>query len=209
MAEYTHKLRTDTPVAAAKAEAVKEEKPKVELREQNLPLWDRKIKIMEERGTTPNDLFDTDPQHIECPDVVKENVSFWWASDIILTRRPWLPGFNYELYEPVTETEIKEWGLKLNTKDRTPEGIPRIGSDMYLYWAPKKLRDQQMKLMRGPSLQERMQKQAHELRERMAKDKLGQAGDGTGPLGSELVISNDPRDLMDRIPSMANVGTPY
>lgn len=201
------KIRSDSALRLGEAEESK--KPTIsEPRDQHLPIWDRKIRAMEARGTTPRDLFDKDPFGYEMSEAAKEHVTLWWASDIILKRRPFLRGFNYDLYEPVTDKEVEEFGLKLNTKDRTPEGYFRVGNDAILYWAPKKLRDEQMKYMRGPTLRERMEQQRGELKERMMRERLRTGGDGTGPMQGELIVSKDINEVREGVHGAMNVGMP-
>ena len=115
----------------------------IERRDQVLPMWETRSQALRENHTTPRDLFATDWAKIDAPDEVKKNVRFLWMSEIIIRKRPILPGFAYEIYQPVTEDVMKQFQIKVHTNDRTPEGVPKAGMDAILYWAPEDMAKQQ------------------------------------------------------------------
>ena len=133
-------------------------------------LWDRKVEAMRSNGTTPRDLYERDPFAIDAPDDVKKHVGFLWMSDLFLKMSPMCHGFNRGIYEPVTPEVEKELGITVLSRDRTPDGVPRVGMDATLYWAPRELLNEQDKvLLSGAHVNARQkaEKRRHD-RERLA-----------------------------------------
>jgi len=126
-------------------------------------LWERRsAQLAKDRGTTARDAINPSILFVAAPQEVMDNVEFCWMSDIFLARRPLCPGFEWDLYKPVTPDVAKELRVRTNTQDHTPDGLIRAGHDALLYWAPKKEVLEMRKRMRGPSVQERMQAQRKE-----------------------------------------------
>jgi hypothetical protein len=143
-----------------------DDKPKTE----TVNLWDERAEFIRKNCTTPRDLFERDGTAVKSgiPDL-KKHVRFAWLSDRFLDDPPMRS--HPEIWQPVDEALIKKWQLKLNTRQRTDQGIPKWGKDVMLYWAPNDIVCEMEKFdaeLADPRRQ--MQKTQEELRKELGSD---------------------------------------
>jgi hypothetical protein len=152
---------------------------------QNLPLWARRLEAMKRNHTMPGDLLEHDPTGFEFTNKEAEkHVTCAWLNIDEMRRRPFMSGFHYDIFEPVTEEVMTEFGLKVQTGERTPEGQPKCGYDLAMYWAPKEAHDQMMHNMsRGARVKELMQREQQATSAKLAEASQS-GGRGTGPVGN-------------------------
>lgn len=172
-----------------------EDSVQYEPRQQRLPIWQRRTEALRERGVTSRDLFGGNPWYIDAPAATKKNCHFLWMSDIMWQKRPMLPGFRWDIYQPVTKELEQELGIKLATKNRTSDGVGRVGEDAFLVWAPKELVLEQDEIfLEGSRIAERMKAEHARFREGVSGPVA--TGDATGPTG-EVVVTNDAAELAE------------
>jgi hypothetical protein len=186
-----------------------EEKPVEEVpqrRQRNLsrqPYWSRRTAIMRETGTTPRDLYEEDPFIVDGPDEVMKNMQFSWISDIIRRKRPILSNYSHDIWEPVTPEIFEELGIKVRTKDRTPEGVPKIGADAALFCCPTEIWQEQFDLMmashRGVKQMLKSQKDA-------LKNKFG---DDVDLIGDARAIDSEEQLGRESDRQAKQIGTPF
>lgn len=159
-------------------------------RKQNLPIWKRREEFLRERGTTPRNLYDTDILAIKAPDSVKKNVRFLWASEPLWRNRPILPGFRYDIWEPVTKAVAEEMGIEVATRDFTPEGTYKAGHDAFLMWAPESVaREYDEYVARGADAKTLMRAAEAELNEKLE-------GQNSKSIGS-ILVTNSEKELAE------------
>lgn len=143
--------------------------PIVESVVKKIKLWDKRTEIIKKSGTMPRDFHEHSPFAVTFGNKeAQKGVRLCWISDWIRERRPMMTGYNHDLYQAVTPEIIEEFGLKLNTHARTPNGNPRAGMDAVLYWIPEEVAKAQDKiLMSGARAIERMRtsKRKEEIKE--------------------------------------------
>jgi hypothetical protein len=164
----------------------------VEFREQNIPIWERRSSALKKAGQTPRDVHEHDWTYIDMSDEVRKNIRFLWMSNILAEKRPILPGFHYDIYQPVTEEFIRETGIKPRAKDRTEAGVPRCG-DAFLVWAPAEIAAQQDAYWQEMARTKEMMRR----RKKEYRRSIRQGGRGdqfTGPIG-DIIVSNDMREI--------------
>lgn len=156
-------------------------------------LWDRRVEMLRSTSTTPRDLFETDVFETHMPPGTRRHVGLLWISEIIERKHPPLTGWMQDLYQPVTPEVMEELGITVRTKDRTPEGVPKAGTDAVLYWAPKELlKEQDEILLRGNKPSERL----HELEDEMTGVIRRDNRDGSGTFG-RFAVSRDLREVAE------------
>lgn len=140
-------------------------------------IWEKRMADLEARGTTPRDLYERDPFYVDAPPEVKKNVRFLWMSEIFAERRPICRGFQHDLYQPVTQEIMDEMGIKVDTRDRTPAGVPKVGFDAFLVWAPEEAAKQQDEIfLRGAKVRELMQERQDSIEEKFKGSHQGRIG---------------------------------
>lgn len=160
-----------------------EEKPK-----KTIKLWDKRMQALKDSGTLPRDVFGQDPLYWDAPDETKKHCHFHWANVNIMRDKPLIPGYNIDMYQPVDSEIAEQLSLKVKTKTMTPEGYYKVGDDLILTWCPKEAWEEQMSLMRGPTLKERMEAQRAAVQEAA---KSGGRGDvQTHGIGDVHLIDN-------------------
>lgn len=153
-----------------------------------VPLWKKEADRFRSKGTTPRDLYEGDPFYVFRPPHVAKNVRLLWMSDPIWQKRPILPGFRYDIYQPVTQEIIDEFGLKPATKDRTVDGVPKVGTDATLFWAPEEIaREQDIVFLRGANIADQMRAQKQDLEEKFRGQDQGVVGD--------VIVADTPEQL--------------
>jgi hypothetical protein len=169
-----------------------------------LPYWKRRSKILKDRGTTPRDLYgrDTNPFEVMGPPETMKNVHFFWNSDIMHQKNLPLPGFNKGMYEAVTPDLMEELGITVRTKDRTPDGVPKVGQDAWLTCCPMDMWKDQEKIQRGKPLKDILEDEQKESESKMARD-----GEMTKPIGGQDV-SRDIHEINQTEAEHSNVGGP-
>lgn len=147
-----------------------------------IPLWNKRAEILRARGTTPRNLYEGDPFHItgyEPGSIAKKHVRLLWMSDPIAERKPILPGFRADIFEPVTEAVAKELGIQPNTKERTIDGVYKVGRDAFLVWAPEVIaKEMDDILLRGARAAEAMVAVKEKFISQIPGEHQGAIGDG-------------------------------
>jgi hypothetical protein len=194
-----------------KVEAPKEpeEKPVEEApqrRQRNLsrqPYWSRRAAIMRDTGTTGRDLFESDPFIVEGPEEVMRNMSFCWMSDIIVRKHPILTNYSYDIWEPVTPELFEELGISVRTRDRTPEGVPKVGYDASLYCCPTEIAKEQFETMMKPhqDIKKMLKSQKESLR--------GKFGDDLEVIGDARLIDSEEQLGRESDRQAKQIGTPF
>lgn len=154
-----------------------------------IPLWKKQTDILRSKGTTPRDLYESDPFYVYKPPHVARHVRLLWMSDPVWQKRPVLPGFRYDIYQPVTEDVMSELGLKPATKDRTVDGVPKVGMDAFLVWAPEEIAHEQDQIfLRGANIVEQMAAAKNSLEEKFRGQDQGAVGD--------VIVADSPEQLI-------------
>jgi len=104
-----------------------------------------------DKGTTPRDVLEYQPDEWDCPPEVRRHIVVEFHSDFLMQRRP-VSTFQYEIWQPVTEKEIKEFGLRFRTRLKARNGQPLYGLDMKAYWTTRELYDQQKAVNRSSTI---------------------------------------------------------
>jgi hypothetical protein len=151
---------------------------------QNLPLWERKMEVLRRSRTTPRDLYDfriTDFK-FNNPEAERHVRLSWRNIDDMKARRKL--GFPYQIFSPVTDVELKEFGLEVTANDRTPEGTVLAGIDAVLYWAPAEAYDQwNERRMADKDLKHLLQREKETASEKIAAAAGQKYKDAGGPVG--------------------------
>jgi len=169
-----------------------------------LSYWKRRTNALKKRGTTPRDLYgrDGNPFEINGPSATMKNVHFFWMSDPVWEKDLPMPGFNKGMYEAVTPDLMNELGITVRTKDRTPDGVPKVGKDAWLMCCPMDLYKDQEKIQRGKPLKEILEGEQKQSESQMAHE-----ADVTQPIGG-YEVSRDINDITKKEAEHANVGSP-
>lgn len=164
-----------------------------------MPIWKRRAAMLKRKGTTPRNLFEGTPFHIDMPDRIKPHVRFLWMSDIMNQKRPILPTFSFDVWQPVTQDVAKELGIEnsLHTNDLTPEGVPKVG-DAFLMWAPEEICKEADKIARsGADAVAAMRRQSDSFRQH-AKGRYSEGiGDVTVTHDAEEIDEEEQRRITD------------
>lgn len=166
-----------------------------------LPLWQRRANALRQSGTVPRDMFTRDVSRVRCNKCGNQfnaktregqwlcphlgpHVRFLWMGDRMWERKLGITGYNYAIWQPVTEKVLQELDVSVDVTARTSEGVPRWGSDLFLVWAPEDIAKQYDELCaEGSRANEMLMRRQQELAgEMVTASDLG-VTDGTGPIG--------------------------
>ena len=168
-----------------------EKDPKIfEEQQDKVMLWDRQAELLREAGTAPRDLYGVhDPFFVNGYDEIKSKVRLLWMSDIFAERRPLCPGFAHDIYKPVTPEIAQELGIKPLSKQQRDDGVPKVGFDAFLCWAPEELAVEQDEVMlRGARVADQMMARQKDLEGHMVQ------GPQTGLIG-DVNVANSEQEL--------------
>ena len=145
--------------------------------------WERRANMLRKSGTTPRDVLNHDWTYIKKSAEVERNCRFLWMSDIMYQKRLPLPGFVWEIWQPVDAKFLEETGIETPyARTRTAEGTPRCG-DAFLMWAPKEMAEQCDQWEKEQSFANRMKSATAEL------EKQSKGMNNAGPTEQVLEIT--------------------
>lgn len=154
-------------------------------------LWDRQAEMLKSKVTTSRNTFAETPMWVDIPDEVAKHIEVHWDSTDRETRRPVLPGYPGEIWQPVTEEVAKELGITPLTTDKTPDGTYKVGFDAILKWAPRKTLALHRARVKKPSAIEILKGRKREFQETIRKDEAG----ASAPIG-DITMPGSPEDLV-------------
>lgn len=156
-----------------------------------LPLWERRKRILEETKTTPRDFLEGTPWLVEFKHrETARHVRLRWMSDGLWKKHPVLPGHRLDIWEPVTEKIGEELGLRVFSKELTPEGIYKVSPDAFLMWCPEEIAAEQDAVQRElMDVKKLFQKGKKRIKEKFR-------GRNTGHIGN-VTVSSDPEEIAE------------
>jgi len=147
-----------------------------------VPLWEAHIELMKKKGTMPRDIFDRNPLGVKIRSSEAADYFFDESANTESWETKMIPGVPWDLYQPVTDKEIRAFGLRCVSDKRNDRGEVMGPTDTKLAWIPKALKKQWSDMQR-----ERAQRR-HKGEERAMAKELGAVGGGTVQ-GSELEVA--------------------